>query len=438
MACSSSLFVALALSCSSCAAQVDTYAYMASGGAVEIDQPLLGAAMVHSLPPALHAQLCFTADQMDDGCSGFNTTSCALAHRDDAAVSACHDARRTPHPPQDVVLPLALDSDAAFGGYGFDGFEVIGLETNTCTAAGLTQQASPVPSTTKVAPSAPAAAPNALALSASFEPPLSASFAPPLLCCASSDGQPAVPSALAPSTAAGCCTSSLASAECWTTTSLAAATTGLQPAATAARVSTAHEPGTNGAPTLAPSLGMRNVMLVAVLVLMWVSYSTGYDHGQQQSHGRELCELREQQKTHEREQHRLHEHALREQQQLHERQTHELQERCVQHDQQWRHAAMASEDKWRTSRDSWKQRAKEAEHRLAQQQQQLPHMPTATAAAPVAAVMAMTDSTIKDDDYLQYCLSQIDEDSDAYAALTGRTRRRRRARVRAVGGADAE
>lgn len=169
-------------------------------------------------------------------------------------------------------------------------------------------------------------------------------------------------------------------------------------------------------------------MLVAVLVLMWVSYSTGYDHGQQQSHGRELCELREQQKTHEREQHRLHEHALREQQQLHERQTHELQERCVQHDQQWRHAAMASEDKWRTSRDSWKQRAKEAEHRLAQQQQQLPHMPTATAAAPVAAVMAMTDSTIKDDDYLQYCLSQIDEDSDAYAALTGRTRRRRRAR----------
>jgi hypothetical protein len=71
---------------SSCAAQVDTCAYMASGGAVEIDLSPFGAAMVQSLQPALPAQLCITAGLIDDGGHGFNNMSCALAKGVDAAA----------------------------------------------------------------------------------------------------------------------------------------------------------------------------------------------------------------------------------------------------------------------------------------------------------------------------------------------------------------
>jgi hypothetical protein len=89
----------------------------------------------------------------------------------------------------------------------------------------------------------------------------------PPLCRASSDGQLMVPSAPAPSTAVGCCMSLLASAECWTTKLSAAAAAGLQPASMAARGSSAHERGTNGAPAWALA-STRNIALIAVLVLV--------------------------------------------------------------------------------------------------------------------------------------------------------------------------
>jgi hypothetical protein len=510
MACSSSLLVALALPCSSRAAQVDNCAYMASGGAVEIDLSLLGAAMVRSLQPALHAPLCFSAaDLIDGGLSGISGMCCALASGDDAAASACNNARRVPAPAQSLALLLAHGGEAVLtdhGSCGVSGMSAARCCTSpsasaTCCTTTSTAATCSQPTVTtarrgssmgaKLAP-----APSfenlvlllvmyaCIALALFPHRPSSALVAMVGLYAALGGLDPWLAhrggsSALVPNTARPALSGLPAStgqfdgAAVWPLARLdgdmvqgvCALELGLSPdficvAAGGGMVkrngSSAHPPQQSREAMMASIEALNNWAIIVWIACgllqlckcrhlraQLVAQARLAAQAQVDARTAQQCQSQEQQRQarcHQQQQIELSElretcERLRLEKHTERQRVHAMVARFNEAIEVLRHpqvkpVAMALLQSQQTgsaqsgvesvSRDPWQQQAQQAQGRLTK-----PPLNVST----VAAVTAMTDSAVTyDDDYLQYVLSQIDEDSDAYAVLTGRTMRRRRAR----------